>query len=205
MATKKARRSNEVKSKRQKKNVRISVFALIIVLLTGFLIFFFVSLFDFIFPPGNVKDGISRKKEKQAVILYFSDINERFLLPEKRYITKEENVGDQAKEIVKAVIDGSKTKLVNTFPEGVVLQSLKIDKDRIAYVSFSKDLMRSHPGGSSSEIATIYSLTNSLIYNIPSIDQVKLLVDEKEFASIRGHADTRKAFRFNKEMIAPRS
>jgi flagellar basal body-associated protein FliL len=202
MATKKERRTSELKSKKQKQTMRTSILVLIVVFLVGFLIIFFVTLFDFIFPPKGGKETLAKSREKQAVVLYFSDVNERFLLPEKRYIPKEKNAELQAREIVKALIDGSKTNLVNTFPEKSGLQSVKIDKEKTAHVSFARNLIQIHPGSSASEMATIYSLTNSLTANIPDIERVKILIDEKEITSLRGHIDTRQPFLMNKESIA---
>ena len=69
--------------------------------------------------PLSSRDGQragSAKREKWLVTLYFSDANERFLAPEKRQIPKEKDTAGQARELVKALLDGSKTKLVNTFP-----------------------------------------------------------------------------------------
>jgi hypothetical protein len=52
-----------------------------------------------------------------------------------------------------------------------------------------------------SEIATIYSLTNTLTRNIPSIKSVKILVEDKPIDSIKGHVSTRGAFRMEKDLI----
>lgn len=205
MGTKRGRRTSELKSKKQKKTLRTSILVLIVVCLVGFLIFFFVTLFDFIFPPKGGKDaGGVKNREKQAVVLYFSDVNERFLLPENRYVPKAENIEGQATEIVKALIDGSKTNLINTFPEKIGLQSVKIDKDKkTAHVSFTKNLIQMHPGSSAGEMATIYSLTNSLIANIPDIEKVKILIDEKEVETLKGHVNARRPFAMNKDIMAP--
>ena len=205
MTTKKERRTSELKSKKQKKTMRTSILVLIVIFLVGFLIFFFVTLFDFIFPPKAGKETVAKSREKQAVVLYFSDVNERFLLPEKRFISKENNIEGQAREIVKALIEGSKTNLINTFPEKIALQSVKIDKAKTAQVSFAKNLINTHPGGSASEMATIYSLTNSLTTNISGIEKVKILIDEKEVATLKGHINIRQPFSLNKEIMAPGS
>jgi len=205
MATKKEKRTSEIKSKKQKKTMRTSILALIIVCIVGFLIFFFVTLFDFIFPPKAGKETVAKSREKIAVEIYFSDVNERFLQPEKRFISKEKTIEGQAKEIVKALIDGSKTNLVNTFPVNTQVQSLKVDQNKTAMISFSRNLIQSHPGGSASEMATIYSLTNSLTINIPGIERVRILIDEKDVSSLKGHIDTSSFFNMNKEIIAPGS
>ncbi|MBN1365483.1 MAG: GerMN domain-containing protein [Syntrophaceae bacterium] len=144
-----------------------------------------------------------KKKEKQIVKIYFSDQQERFLKPEKRYVTKESDVALQAKEIVKALLDGSKTGLINTFPEGVNVRETKIKDDGTLLVSFSKNLTKAYQGSSTSEMATIYSLTNSITQNIPSIKKVKILIEGKDLSSIKGHISTRRAFSPDLELIIP--
>jgi Na+-transporting NADH:ubiquinone oxidoreductase subunit NqrC len=202
MVTKKKRRTDEIRGKKKKKKMKKSLLFLIVATIVACLILFFVILFEYVFPPTQ-KNAV--KKEKQEVVLYFSDANERFLIPEKRYISKEESPEDRAKEIVKALLDGSKTKLVNTFPEKVTVESVKIDDKQIAYVSFDENLIKYHPGGSASEMATIYSLTNSLTRNISDIKAVRVLIGGKEVESLKGHIDTRQPFHMNKELLAPGS
>ena len=202
MVTKKKRRTDEIMGKKKKKTMRKSLLFLIVTTIVACLILFFIILFEYVFPPTQKN---VTKKEKQEVVLYFSDANERFLIPEKRYITKEESPEDKAKEIVKALLDGSKMKLVNTFPEKATLESIKIDNRQIAYVSFDENLIKFHPGGSASEMATIYSLVNSLTRNISSIKGVKLLIGGKEVESIKGHIDTKQPFNMNKDLLAPGS
>jgi hypothetical protein len=200
MASKRLRRTVEVKSKKQKKKMKKSVFLIVVSSLVGFLVFMFLTLFDYVYPPVNGKGAAGKKREKQAVVLYFSEGNERFLVPEKRFIPKEEKASAQGRELVKALIDGSKTGLVNTFPEKVDVQHIRIENET-AYVDFSKNLIKNHPGGSASEMATIFSLTNSLAENLPEIKKVKILVGGKEIPSIKGHIDTRQPFAPNKELI----
>ena len=200
MATKKMRRTDEIRVKKKKRRMKKSFLFLIVATVVACLILFFVIIFEYVFPP--TKDAVA-KKEKQEVVLYFSDANERFLVPEKRYIPKEENDEAKAKDLVKALLEGSKTKLVSTFPEGATLDNIRIDDKQTAYVSFDKNLIKQHPGGSASEMATIYSLTNTLMRNVNSIKRVKLLIDGKEVDSIRGHVDTRQPFIMNKDMVAP--
>jgi hypothetical protein len=202
MVTKRKRRTDEIKVKKKKKRMRKSFLFLIVLSIIAFLILFFVILFEYVFPP--TKGGVA-KKEKQEVLLYFADANERFLVAEKRYVPKEENMESQAKEIVKALLDGSKTKLVNTFPEKVSVESVRIDDKSTAHVSFDKTLIQSHPGSSASEMITIYSLTNTLTRNVIGIKRVKLLVDGKEVESIKGHINARQPFIMNKDMMAPGS
>ncbi|NTW17671.1 MAG: GerMN domain-containing protein [Syntrophaceae bacterium] len=202
MVTKRKRRTDEIKVKKKKKRMKKSFLFLIVLSIIALLILFFVILFEYVFPPTK---GSVAKREKQEVLLYFSDANERFLVAEKRYVLKEESMEGQAKEIVKALLDGSKTKLVNTFPEKVSLESIRIDDKSTAHVSFDNKLIQLHPGSCASEMITIYSLTNTLIRNVNGIKRVKLLVDGKEVDSIKGHINARQPFIMNKDMMAPGS
>ena len=179
------------------------IMSLIVFCVLGFLVFFFLTLFDSVYPPVAGKGGKEKSREKKEVTLYFSDSNERFLFAEKRYIPKENNIEGQAKEIIKALADGSKTGLVNTLPRKTGIISVKIEGNQTAKINFDSNLIANHPGGSASEMATIYSLTNTLISNIPEVKNVKILIEGKEHESLKGHIDIRTPFSFNKELIAP--
>ena len=201
MTTKRQRRAENIKGKKKKKSTRILYFSFILGGIFALLVFFFVILFNALFPPVDM-DALKRK-EKQIAKIYFSDPQERFLIPEKRYVFKENDAALQAKEIVKALLEGSKADLINTFPAGVSLRDVKVDDAGIAFVNFNKNLIKLHPGGSTAEMATIYSLTNSITQNVPSIKKVKILVEGKEVPSIKGHISTQKAFRPDSELIVP--
>jgi hypothetical protein len=203
LGSKRQARSVDVKNKKKKKGVRILILALIVSGVLGFLVFFFLTLFDSVYPPVTGKGVKEKSREKQQVVLYFSDTNERFLFPEKRYIPLDKTREGQAIELVKALVDGSKTGLVNTFPQKAEIISVKIDSDQTARINFGQNLAANHPGGSASEMATIYSLTNTLIANIPEIKKVKIHIEGKEQEFLKGHIDIRNPFVFNKELIAP--
>jgi len=201
MTSKRQRRAEEAKGKKRKKSTRILYFSIILGGIFALLVFFFVILFDALFPPVDM-DSL-KKKEKQIAIIYFSDPQERFLMPEKRYVIKEEDPALQAKEIVKALLEGSKEGLVNTFPAGVTVRDVKLDDGGTAFVNFNKNLTKLHPGGSTAEMASIYSLTNSITENVPGVKKVKILMEGKELLSIKGHISTKNAFRPDPELIVP--
>lgn len=201
MSTKKQRRSDNFKDRKKKKSTRIVYLAAIISGVVLLLVLFFVILFDAIFPPVDME--ALKKKEKRIAEIYFSDPQERFLVAEKRHIYKEEDTAGQAKELVKALLAGSKTGNVNTFPANVVLRSVTLNKEGVAQVNFSDTLRKNHPGGSTAEMVTIYSLTNTLTANIPDIKSVKIMVEGKELPSIKGHISTINPFRPDPDLYAP--
>jgi hypothetical protein len=201
MATKKERREAETKSRKFRKGKRIAILSAIGVAVFGFLVFFFVSIFNMVYPPVSGRDGAQARREKLPVILYFSDKNERFLVPEERFIPKEKSPDLMAKGLIYALSEGSKAGNVNTLPEKVKVKGVKIDQNGVACANFSRDFIDKHPGGTTAEIATIFSLTNTLIRNIPAIKSVKIMVDNKPIASIKGHVSTTEAFHQDKELI----
>jgi len=208
MTTKKKRRFDEVKAKKKKKGIRLVFLSLVVAVAIGFLAFFGISLYDFINPPDGKGIPVA-KRERQQMVLYFSDANERFLVPEKRLIPREKTVNGQAEELVKALIEGpgegSKTGLTRTFPEGTQLKNVRIEKDGLAVVEFDKTLVDRHPGGSSSEVATAYSLTNTLVQNLSAVKMVRIMVDGKAPETLKGHLDMRYPFTFNKELVKDKS
>jgi hypothetical protein len=203
MATKKQRRTDEVKHKKTKKSRRVLLLSVIVVVSVVFLAIFFITLFDYIYPPAAGKHTAAKKRDKQEVTLFFSDANERFLVPEKRFIPKEKELEAQASEMIQALIAGSKTGLVNTFPEKAELQGVKREGEDILSVNFKESLVANHPGGSAAEMATVYSLTNTLTTNLPAIKRIRILIGGKESESLKGHIGLRTPFMMNPELIAP--
>lgn len=204
MSTKKQRRSENFKDRKKKKSTRIVYLVAIISGVVLLLVLFFVILFNALFPPVNM-EALNRKKIIADV--YFSDPQERFLVPEKRVIYKEDDAALQAKELIGALLDGSKTKSktgnINTFPARVALKDIQLDKDGLARVNFSAGLTTLHPGGSTAEMMTIYSLTNTLTENIPEIKTVKILVEGRDLPSIKGHISTAHPFKPDPDLYAP--
>lgn len=199
MTTKRQRRFEDIREKKAKKSTRMIYFAATLGGIVVLLIIFFVTLFSAIFPPVDTE--ALKKKEKQVMQIYFSDDQERFLRPEKRFVVKETDPALQAKAIAEALIDGSKTKLIDTFPRGVAVKDAKMEDAQTVSISFSKNLTKAHPGSGASEMATIYSLTNSITQNISTIKKVKILVEGRELSSIKGHISTLNAFSPDLELI----
>ncbi len=201
MSTKKHRRSENFKDRQKKKSTRIAYLVAIIAAVVLLLVLFFVILFNALFPPVDME--AMKKKDKKQIEIFFSDTQERLLVAEKRYVYKEDDAAEQAKEVVKALLDGSKTGKVNTFPAKVALRDVKLDKDGVARVNFSADLIKWHPGGSTAEMATIYSLTNTLTANVADIQSVKIVVEGKELPSLGGHISTMHPFRPDQDLYVP--
>jgi len=95
---------------------------------------------------------------------------------------------NQARQIVDTLITGEgSSDLFSQLPPGTRLNQMFISQDGVAYLDFSSELSDNHPGGVLPEQATVYSIVNSLTYNLDGIDQVKILIGGIEKETLAGH------------------
>ena len=198
MASKRQRRTEEFKTRKKKKTFRLFYILGAVLIGGGFLAFMFWALSDSIFPPDA--EEAAAKRERKEVVLYFSDANERFLVPEKRLVPKGKNTTAQAEEIVKALIEGPKLGQIRTIPAGTKLQGIRI-ADGTATLNFDNPFIEQHPGGTASEVATVYSLANTLTQNLTEIKKVRFQVGGKDVTTIKGHVDLREPIFPNKDLV----
>jgi len=198
MASKRQRRTEEFKTRKKKKTFRLFYILGAVLIGGGFLALMFWALSDSIFPPDA--EEAAAKREKKEVVLYFSDANERFLVPEKRLVPKGKNTTAQAEEIVKALIEGPKLGQIRTIPAGAKLQGIRI-ADGTATLNFDNPFIEQHPGGTASEVATVYSLANTLTQNLTEIKKVRFQVGGKDVTTIKGHVDLREPIFPNKDLV----
>ena len=127
------------------------------------------------------------KTESITVDLYFSTEEGPYLKAEKRKI-KKGSLEAEAAGAVRALLQGPREGLVNTIPPGTRLNALRVS-DSTAFVDLSSEVVKNHPGGSSGEIETVYSIVNTLALNFQGINEVQLLVDGKKEETLAGHID----------------
>lgn len=139
--------------------------------------------------------------EKRQVTLYFGDPESDFLVAEKREISKRDDVEEEAEELIGELARGPKGKLIVTLPPRTRLLGFQIDERGVARVNFSKELSKDHPGGSSGEMLTVYSVVNSLTRNFPQIKSVQLLIEGRRVETIAGHLSVAHPLRPNPELI----
>ena len=137
----------------------------------------------------RAEKGLEKKtalQERKIITLYFSGEEGEFLAGEKREILNKGSAQEEAREVIDELIKGPKGKLIRTLPPRTRLLALRIDEEGVAKVNFDRTLSRDHPGGSSAEIMTVYSIVNSLTLNFPQIKRVQILIEGRR-ESITGH------------------
>lgn len=134
-------------------------------------------------------------QNRREIVLFFQESGSEYLGPERRKIFLTNSLTDQAKQIVIELINGPQdADLLPTLPRETQVRGLYLDRSGTAYVDLSAEVESLHPGGTAEEIGTIFSLVNSLTYNLPVIKRVHLLVDGEERETLK-HLDLRRDYR----------
>lgn len=137
-------------------------------------------------------------EETVEFTVYFSDNEAMYLKGEKRTVPK--NNRPVAELMIEELIKGPKSQdLMPTIPEGTKLLSLEVKK-KIAIVNFSKEIQTNHPGGTTGESMTVYSIVHTLT-QLPDIEAVKFLVEGEEQEAIWGHLYTLEPIEPNPDLL----
>lgn len=191
------------KKTRKKSGIGKYLVFLIIVGVGLFLAYHFrEEIMDFLKPLSMKKpEKKVAVKETKVVTLFFSEEEGEYLVEEKREILKTGRVEEEAKETVVELIKGPKGRLIPALPPHTRLLTLQMDQNGVAKVNFDQTLSKEHPGGSSAEMLTLYSIVNSLTLNFPQIKRVQILIDGKEAESIAGHISLKQPVSFNPSIV----
>jgi spore germination protein GerM len=144
-------------------------------------------------PPAGPGRPAAQPAESRPMTLFFVSEDDNLLHPEERKIPAGASVAEEAAGAVRELIKGPEGSLLSALPPGTRLRKLFITKEGIAYVDFSREIA-SQPSGSSEELATVYSVVNTLAYNFKPIKKVFILVEGAERETLGGHVNLGEAF-----------
>jgi spore germination protein GerM len=150
---------------------------------------------------GQLNSELQKLSHKFPAHLYFADRNHSFLKSEPRVMHQSNDPVEFGRAIVEALIKGPQKGLVRTIPAGTELSAIYIDPDNVCYVDLSESVTKKHPGGTNSELLTIYSVVNSLILNVSEIKQVKILIEGNEAPTLAGHINLQFPFKAHMLLI----
>ena len=69
------------------------------------------------------------------------------------------------------------------------------------FVDLEPSIRTNHPGGSFQEIMTVYTIVNALLTNLPTLQEVQILIGGQEVDTLAGHVDLRRPLRRNESLI----
>jgi len=110
----------------------------------------------------------------------------------ERDVLYAESTSEQARRIVEALLEPAPAGLASALPPGTALRGLFVGERGDAYVDFNGSLRTNHPGGSASEILTVYAIVSALTVNLPAITSVQILIEGHEVDTLAGHVDLRR-------------
>ncbi|NOY86306.1 MAG: GerMN domain-containing protein [Deltaproteobacteria bacterium] len=133
--------------------------------------------------PGKAAEG-----EAKVIDLYFSDADDRRLAIEPREIGGR-SIEEKVRQAMEALIAGPQKKnLSPTIPKGTKIRGIYY-KEATAFVDFTSAISNNHPGGSWTELLTIYSIVNTITENFPEVKKVQILIEGREPETLAGHVD----------------
>ena len=124
--------------------------------------------------------------------LFYASADGRALVPVRQEVTLAEGLVPQGREILTAQLQGAPPPYVSVIPEGTLLRAFYVTGRGDAFVDLSFEAASQHPGGSSTELLTVYAIVNAVTANLATVQRVQILIDGREADTLAGHVDLRR-------------
>ncbi len=74
------------------------------------------------------------------------------------------------------------------------------DRNQV-FVDLDSSIRTAHTGGSLDELLTVYTIVDALLTNLPTLQEVQILIDGQEVDTLAGHVDLRRPLKKNDSLI----
>ncbi|MBW1858796.1 MAG: GerMN domain-containing protein [Deltaproteobacteria bacterium] len=175
------------------KPYQLLTIVIICIIAGGVLALGYTALFSTAVKEGTESrsGGFLPNLAKVKAHLYFANKDGQSLKAEERSLVRHDNAVEHARSIVDALIEGPRSGLLPTLPAETSVLSLYVTEDGIAFVDFDRIIREKHPGGTLSELFTVFSVVNSISLNVPEVEATKILIEGREVKTLAGHIDIR--------------
>ena len=149
-------------------------------------------------PPATTSGGAAAAAPPAAGVphitatLFYAAQDGQALVPVRREVPLAEGVVPQGREILTLQLQAAPPPYVSAIPAGTMLRAFYVTERGDAFVDLSADVSSQHPGGSFTELLTVYAIVNAVTANLPTIQRVQILIDGKEAETLAGHVDLRR-------------
>ena len=126
-----------------------------------------------------------------AATLFYATPAGDALMPVRREIALAEGIVAQGRQILITQLAAPPSPYISAIPPGTTLRAFYVTDKGDAFVDLS-GISAGHPGGSLSELLTVYAIVNAVTANLTAVQRVQILVDGKEVDTIAGHVDIRR-------------
>lgn len=130
----------------------------------------------------------------RTVTLFFAAEDDDLLHKETREILAGPTEADEAERALAELVRGSEAGFLSPLPPQTRVRQVFIAKDGLATVDLSRDVAEGFAYGSTSELAAVYAVVDTLAYNFKSVKKVVLTVEGAERETLGGHVDLTRAF-----------
>ena len=133
--------------------------------------------------------------------LYYANSDGRSLAAIKREVPLADGVLAQGRQIIQSQLETAPMPYVSVVPAGTTLRAFYVTDRGDAFVDLSPEISSAHPGGSTTELLTVYALVNAVTTNLSSVQRVQILIGGKEADTLAGHVDLRRPFERDTSLI----
>ena len=143
--------------------------------------------------PPAVADEPPPPTAHITATLFYGASDGQKLVPVRVDVPLASDIVAQGQAIMRALLETSAPEpLVGVIPEGTTLRSFYVTPRGDAFVDLSSEVTTRHPGGSLTELLTVYAIVNAVTANLQAVQRVQILVDGREVDTIAGHVDVRR-------------
>jgi len=197
--TSKGKNTKRTSKRRGTRKLHWLMLIIALIITTSGIIYFLVQYGVVPISKDLFKNYLSRRERE--VDLYFGNPHSDNLIRESRKIPKVFSQQQKITKTVEELIKGPKGKLIRTIPPTTVVKNVRIDSSGVVWLDFSSHLSKDHPGGSSAEITTIYSIVNTVLLNFRELKKVRILIDGVKIETLAGHIDCSEPLVANRDFI----
>ena len=152
--------------------------------------------------PGSTDEpAASADVPHITATLYYASADGAALVAVRREVPLAEGTVAQGREILAAQLEPAPQPHVSVIPKGTMLRAFYVTSRGDAFVDLSREAAANHPGGSFTEMLTVYAIVNAVTANLPAVQRVQLLVDGKEAETLAGHVDLRRPLQPNPSIV----
>jgi hypothetical protein len=140
---------------------------------------------------------------KIKATLFFMSEDGLTLVPTEREVPLAEGAVAQARSVLEAQLAAeAPAPLVSTIPKGAALRGVYVSERNEVFVDLEPTIRTAHPGGTTQELMTVYTIVNAVLVNLPDLQQVQILIGGQEVDTLAGHVDIRRPLKKNAGLIA---
>lgn len=126
----------------------------------------------------------------QVITLFFAAPDGSGLAREGRRVDACADPVQCIETLLSELINGPVGELTPTLPPNVVVRSVRVD-GKVARIDLGREILEGLPHGSAAEMAAVYSIVNTIAFNVPQVNQVSFLIDGSGVDTLLGHLDLR--------------